>query len=86
MGSEMCIRDRYLLLVPLSLMAILKLWKKRRETLFIASAWIPIVTFTAALAFGNTRYRTAAEASLVILAALSIDTLMKKFTRKSAPM
>ena len=77
---------QYLLLVPLSLMAILKLWKKRRETLFIASAWIPIVTFTAALAFGNTRYRTAAEASLVILAALSIDTLMKKFTRKSAPM
>jgi len=77
---------QYLLLLPLSLMAILKLWKKRRETLFITSAWIPIVTFTAALAFGNTRYRTAAEASLVILAAFSIDLVMKKFTKKPTPM
>jgi hypothetical protein len=74
---------QYLLLVPLSLMAILKLWKKQRETLFITAAWIPIVTLTAALAFGNTRYRTAAEASLVILAAFSIDIFMKKFSEKS---
>jgi len=35
------------------------------------------------LAFGNTRYRTAAEASLVILAAFSIDIFMKKFSEKS---
>ena len=73
---------QYLLLLPLSLMAISKLWKKRRETLFITSAWIPIVTFTAALAFGNTRYRTAGEASLVILAAFSIDIFMNKFAKK----
>ena len=65
---------------------IFKLWKKRRETIYITSAWIPIVTLTAALAFGNTRYRTAAEASLVILAAFSIDILVKKFTEKSTPM
>lgn len=77
---------QYLLLLPLSLMAIFKLWKKRRETIYITSAWIPIVTLTAALAFGNTRYRTAAEASLVILAAFSIDILVKKFTEKSTPM
>jgi 4-amino-4-deoxy-L-arabinose transferase-like glycosyltransferase len=77
---------QYLLLLPLSLMAIFKLWKKRKETLFIASAWIPIVTFTAALTFGNTRYRTAAETSLVILAAFSIDMFMKKFSEKSKPM
>ena len=67
---------QYLLLLPLSLIAILKLWKKRREILLITSAWIPIVTFTAALTFGNTRYRTAAETSLVILAAFSIDFLV----------
>ena len=73
---------QYLLLLPLSLMAIFKLWKKRRETIYITSAWIPIVTLTAALAFGNTRYRTAAEASLVILAAFSIDLLIRKFTEK----
>ena len=75
--------SQYLLLLPLSLLAIFKLWKKRRETLIITSAWIPIVTFTAALTFGNTRYRTAAETSLVILAAFSIDLLIKKFTKKS---
>ena len=74
---------QYLLLLPLSLMAILKLWKKQRETLFITAAWIPIVTFTATLAFGNTRYRTAAEASLVVLAAFSIDIFMKKISEKS---
>ena len=74
---------QYLLLLPLSLIAILKLWKKRREIIFITSAWIPVVTFTAALTFGNTRYRTAAETSLVILAAFSIDLLIKKFAKKS---
>ena len=74
---------QYLLLLPLSLIAILKLWKKRREILLITSAWIPIVTFTAALTFGNTRYRTAAETSLVILAAFSIDLLIRKFTERS---
>ena len=74
---------QYLLLLPLSLIAILKLWKKRKELLFITSAWIPIVTFTAALTFGNTRYRTAAETSLVILAAVSLDLLVKRFTGKS---
>ena len=74
---------QYLLLLPLSLIAILKLWKKRKELLFITSAWIPIVTFTAALTFGNTRYRTAAETSLVILAAFSLDLLVKRFTGKS---
>jgi len=39
-------------------------------------AWIPIVTLTAAAAFGNTRYRTAAEMSVVILAAVAIDALV----------
>ena len=34
-----------------------------------------IATLTAATAFGNTRYRTAAEASLVILAAVAVDAL-----------
>ena len=57
---------------------IFRLWKEKKKTLFVTAAWIPIATLTAALAFGNTRYRTAAEASLVILAAFSIDILMQK--------
>ena len=46
---------------------------RRRGPLLVLAAWIPIATFTAASAFGNTRYRTAAEISIVILAAVAID-------------
>ena len=46
---------------------------RRRGPLLVLGAWIPIATFTAASAFGNTRYRTAAEMSIVILAAVAID-------------
>ncbi len=46
---------------------------RRRGPLIVLAAWIPIATFTAASAFGNTRYRTAAETSIVILAAVAID-------------
>ena len=46
---------------------------RRRGPLLVLAAWVPIVTLTAASAFGNTRYRTAAETSIVILAAIAID-------------
>ena len=69
---------QYLLILPFSIFGIFRLWKEKKKTLFVTAAWIPIATLTAALAFGNTRYRTAAEASLVILAAFSIDILMQK--------
>ncbi len=69
---------QYLLILPFSIFGIFRLWKEKKKTLFVTAAWIPIVTLTAALAFGNTRYRTAAEASLVILAAFSIDILLQK--------
>jgi len=76
--------SQYLLLLPFSIFAIFNLWKNRKETLFITASWIPIATLTAALAFGNTRYRTAAETSLVILAAFSFDLLIKRKLDKTS--
>ena len=68
---------QYLLLLPLSLYGFFKLWKRSRTNLLIISMWIPIATFTAASAFGNTRYRTAAETSIVLLASFAIGFLIE---------
>ena len=70
-----CIRAQFALLVPLAV-AGMEVVRRRRGPLLVLAAWIPIATFTAATAFGNTRYRTAAETSLVILAALAVDALI----------
>jgi len=66
---------QFALLVPLAV-AGMEVVRRRRGPLLVLAAWIPIATFTAATAFGNTRYRTAAETSLVILAALAVDALI----------
>jgi MYXO-CTERM domain-containing protein len=66
---------QYYVLMPLALLGAILLWR-RRGPLLAVTAWIPIVTLTAAAAFGNTRYRTAAEMSVVILAAVAIDALV----------
>jgi hypothetical protein len=55
---------------------------RRRGPLLVLTAWIPIVTLTAASAFGNTRYRTAAETSIVILAAVAIDAGIRWWTNR----
>ena len=64
-----------IVLVPLAV-AGMELVRRRRGPLLVLAAWIPIATFTAATAFGTTRYRTAAETSLVILAAIAVDALV----------
>ena len=69
---------QFTLLVPLAV-AGLEVIRRRRGPLLVLAAWIPIVTFTAATAFGNTRYRTAAEASLVILAAVAVDAALDRW-------
>ena len=53
------------------------LWR-RRESLLAVAAWVPIATLTAAISFGNTRYRTAAEVSIVVLAAVALDVLAER--------
>lgn len=68
---------QYLALLPLATGGALLLWR-RREALLPLAGWIPIATLTAAISFGNTRYRTAAEVSLVLLAAVAVDALTER--------
>ena len=69
--------SQFALLVPLAV-AGMEIVRRRRGPLLVLAAWIPIATFTAATTFGNTRYRTAAETSLVILAAVAVDCLLDR--------
>ena len=66
---------QFAMLVPVAVAGIIVV-VRRRGPLLVLAAWIPIVTLTAASAFGNTRYRTAAETSIVILAAVAIDAAL----------
>ena len=66
---------QFAMLVPVAVAGIIVV-VRRRGPLLVLAAWIPIVTLTAASAFGNTRYRTAAETSIVILAAIAIDAAL----------
>ncbi len=75
---------QFALLAPAAV-AGLVLTHRRKGPLLVLSAWIPIVTFTAASAFGNTRYRTAAETSIVILAAVAIDAAIGWWVRRRDP-
>ena len=68
---------QFVLLVPLAV-AGMEVLRRRRGPLLVLAAWIPIATFTAATTFGNTRYRTAAETSLVILAAVAADAILER--------
>ena len=68
---------QFVLLVPLAV-AGMEVVRRRRGPLLVLAAWIPIATFTAATTFGNTRYRTAAETSLVILAAVAADAILER--------
>jgi len=81
--------SQFALLVPLAV-AGMEIVRRRRGPLLVLAAWIPIATFTAATTFGNTRYRTAAETSLVILAAVAVDALLDRrhpgLTRPGQPV
>jgi 4-amino-4-deoxy-L-arabinose transferase-like glycosyltransferase len=59
------------------------LWLRRRDGFALAVLVVPIVTvtFAAAATYGQARFRSAAEASLVVLAAIAIDRAMAGRTR-----
>lgn len=65
---------QYLVLAPAALAGAVIVWR-RRQPLLVVGLWAILATFTAATAFGTTRYRTAAEVSIVMLAAITIDAL-----------
>ena len=64
----------YLFLVPFAVAGAVIQWR-RKQPVLVVGLWVIVVTITAASAFGNTRYRTAAEISIVIFAAIAFDAL-----------
>ena len=75
---------QYVVLVPFAVAGAVVQWR-RRGPLLVLGLWAVLATFTAATAFGSTRYRTAAEVSIVILAAVAIDALVRVIRKEPAP-
>ena len=78
---------QFYVLAPLAIVGGIVVWRRhdRLVPLLPLAIWPAIATFTAAISFGNTRYRTAAEVSIVILAALAIDHLWSRVQASSQP-
>lgn len=66
---------QFWVLAPLAIAGAVIQWR-RRQPLLVVGLWALLATFTAATAFGNTRYRTAAEVTVVMLAAVTIDAVI----------
>lgn len=65
---------QYVVLVPLALFGFVLQWR-RKQPVLVVGLWVVLATITAATAFGTTRYRTAAEVSIVMFAAISLEYL-----------
>ena len=65
---------QYVLLMPFVFAGIVIQWR-RREPVFVLLLWAALVTLTAATTFGNLRYRTAAEITIVMFSAISFDAI-----------
>ncbi|MEX1217444.1 MAG: glycosyltransferase family 39 protein [Acidimicrobiales bacterium] len=72
---------QYLLLAPSALAGAVIQWR-RRQPLLVIGLWAVLATVTAAIAFGNTRYRIAAEVSIVLLASIAFEALWSWSERK----
>jgi peptidoglycan/LPS O-acetylase OafA/YrhL len=73
----------YAVLVPLALLGLVVLRRRRRPGLLPVLAPIAMVTITAMTTYGEIRFRAAAEASIVVAAAVAVDAWMRK---RSAPL
>ena len=65
---------QYLVLAPCAVIGAF-VCRRRRIPLAACVVWAALATITAASAFGNTRYRTAAEVSIVLLASVTLSAL-----------
>src|SRR5207244_7968112 len=70
------------LLVPFALLGLVVLRRRRRPGLLPILAPVAMVTITAMTTYGEIRFRAAAEASIVIAAAVAVEAWMR---RRSAP-
>lgn len=67
-------RAAYFALLPLAVAGVVVLRRQRRTILPLLAPAV-VVTVTAALTFGNTRYRVPVEVGLVVAAAVAVDRL-----------
>ena len=72
---------QYVFLMPFVVAGVVIQWR-RREPVLVLLLWAALVTFTAATTFGNIRYRTAAEISIVVFAAISFDAIWSAIGRR----
>ncbi len=67
---------QYAFLVPAAVAGAVLL-RRRRRPLLPLLAWPAIVTLVAAASMGTTRYRVSAEVTIVVLAAVAVDALLR---------
>jgi peptidoglycan/LPS O-acetylase OafA/YrhL len=68
----------YAVLVPFALLGFVVLRRRRRPRLSPLLAPVLMVTITAMTTYGEIRFRAAAEGTIVILAALAVDALLRR--------
>lgn len=68
---------QYAVLAPASIAGVV-LARRRRLPVLPLALWPLLATFTAASTFGNTRYRTAAEVSIVLLSTVTVVALVER--------
>jgi 4-amino-4-deoxy-L-arabinose transferase-like glycosyltransferase len=71
----------YYLLVPLALFGLVLL-RRRGRALVVLLAPVLLVTITAAISYGVTRFRIPADVSLVVLAGVGVDGLLENLGRR----
>jgi 4-amino-4-deoxy-L-arabinose transferase-like glycosyltransferase len=75
----------YWLLVPLAIVGAVLLRRRRERALLVLLAPIALVVLVAIATYGSTRFRFAAEPSLVVLGAASVDALWGALRARRRP-
>jgi 4-amino-4-deoxy-L-arabinose transferase-like glycosyltransferase len=71
-------------LAPLAACGVVVL-RRRRIPVYPLLTFVLVVVVTAAITFGETRYRASAEVSIVLLAAVSVDALISGLRARARP-
>lgn len=75
----------YWCLIPFAIVGALLLRRRRERALLVLSAPVVLVLLVAIATYGSTRFRFAAEPSLVVLGAVSVDTLWAALRARRRP-
>jgi 4-amino-4-deoxy-L-arabinose transferase-like glycosyltransferase len=75
----------YWLLIPFAICGALLLRRRRERALLVLLAPIVLVVLVAVVTYGSTRFRFAAEPSLVVLGAVTVDTLVSALRARRRP-